>query len=143
MARSTRSRRRSAVSTRSPQTVPEGGSSTEGKPSRLDADPRGIHDPISDRKESPSREKEPASDSHGSENEASSHASRIQRRIQNFGWEVVYEETGHRLTREELPDADGYLYTKEYFRREPLYTKDGPGYEFVVEHATMIFVPKI
>ena len=143
MARSTRSRRRSAVSTHSQQTVSEGGSPTEGKPSRLDADPRGIHDPISDRKESPSREKAPASDSHGSENEASSHASRIQRRIQNFGWEVVYEETGHRLTREELPDADGYLYTKEYFRREPLYTKDGPGYEFVVEHATMSFVPKI
>ena len=143
MARSTRSRRRSAVSTRSPQTVPEGGSSTEGKPSRLDADPRGIHDPVSDRKENPSREKEPASDSDGSENEASSHASRIQRRIQGFGWQVVYEETGHRLTREELPDADGYLYTKEYFRREPLYTKDGPGYEFIVEHATMIFVPKL
>ena len=143
MARSPRSRRRSAVSTHSQQTVSEGGSPTEGKPSRLDADPRGIHDPVSDRKESSSREKESQTDSHGSEDEASSNASRIQRRIQSFGWEVVYEATSHRLTREELPDADGYLYTKEYFRREPLYTKDGPGYEFVVEHATMIFVPKI
>lgn len=139
MARSTRSRRRSAVSTRSPQTVPEGGSSTEGESSRLDADPRGIHDPVSDRKEHPKREKEPASDSHGSEDEASSDASRVQRRIQEFGRKVVYEETSHRLIREELDG--GILLTKEYFHREPFYTKDGPGYEFVVDHATMTFVP--
>ena len=50
---------------------------------------------------------------------------------------------GHQLTREELPDAEGYLYTKEYFHREPLYTKNGLGYEFIVDHATMIFIPKI